>query len=149
MYKQIGIRCSDALAKSTTGSMNKLAKGTSYSGAPPNSPAVIYFTYDTSDLEPYVVGDRKLINRQHPKSIQFSRVLTDRDGFTYGLDEKRGKPLSLVIKRCSLFLFSRTHVNSVIVVHEKKYSLEELQTMVDDMDYGLRLTIRTVSRRVL
>ncbi|KAF3590350.1 hypothetical protein DY000_02026219 [Brassica cretica] len=53
MYKQRGIRCSDALAKSTTGSMNKLAKGTSYSGAPPNSPAVIYFTYDTSDLEPW------------------------------------------------------------------------------------------------
>ncbi|KAF2598173.1 hypothetical protein F2Q68_00009622 [Brassica cretica] len=49
MYKQQGIRCSDALAKSTTGSMDKLAKGTSYSGAPPNSPAVIYFTYVTSD----------------------------------------------------------------------------------------------------
>ncbi|KAF3551298.1 hypothetical protein DY000_02004854 [Brassica cretica] len=37
-----------------------------------------------------------------------------RDGFTYGSYEKRGKPLSL------------------------QYSLEELQTMVDDMDYGLR-----------
>ncbi|WZZ43184.1 hypothetical protein YC2023_039443 [Brassica napus] len=33
---------------------------------------------------------------------------------------------------------SRTHVNLVIMVHEKQYSLEELQTMVDDMDYGLR-----------
>uniref|UniRef100_M4FAH6 Uncharacterized protein n=1 Tax=Brassica campestris TaxID=3711 RepID=M4FAH6_BRACM len=82
--------------------------------------------------------------------IGYSRVIKKRrDGFTYGLDEKRGKPLSLVIKRCSLFLFSRTHANSVIVVHEKKYSLEELQTMVNDMDYGLRLTIRTVSPRVL
>nr|VDD23965.1 unnamed protein product [Brassica oleracea] len=83
-------------------------------------------------------------------TIGYSRVIKKRrDGFTYGLAEKRGKPLSLVIKRCSLFLFSRTHANSVVVVHEKKYSLEELQTMVDDMDYGLRLTIRTVSRRVL
>ncbi|KAH0891842.1 hypothetical protein HID58_054271 [Brassica napus] len=61
-----------------------------------------------------------------------------RDGFTYGSYEKRGKPLSLVIKCCFLFLFSRTHVNLVIMVHEKQYSLEELQTMVDDMDYGLR-----------
>ncbi|WZZ34405.1 hypothetical protein YC2023_017806 [Brassica napus] len=194
MYKQKGIRCSDAPAKSTTGSMDKLAKGTSYSGAPPNSPAGIYFTYVTSDLEPYATkvfssveafyslsnyfdtkNKESFLMNAHNLTICFTHNsilsniegstprasnsqgfepigVTDhqrKDGFTYGLAEKRGKPLSLVIKRCSLFFFSRTHVNSVVVVHEKKYSLEELQTMVDDMDYGLRLTIRTVSRRVL
>ncbi|KAG5410541.1 hypothetical protein IGI04_006860 [Brassica rapa subsp. trilocularis] len=111
MYKQKGIRCSDAPVKSTTGSMDKLAKGTSYSGAPPNSPAVIYFTYRWFHLW--------LSREERKTAFSGNRTLP-------------------------LFLFSRTHVNSVIVVHEKKYSLEELQTMVDDMDYGLRLTIRTI-----
>ncbi|KAH0898368.1 LOW QUALITY PROTEIN: hypothetical protein HID58_047936, partial [Brassica napus] len=151
MYKQKGIRCSDAPAKSTTGSMDKLAKGTSYSGAPPNSPAGIYFTYVTSDLEPYVVGHKKLINRQHPKSIQFSRVMASANFFTIGYSRRWFYLWLSREERKTAFSGNqtRTHVNSVVVVHEKKYSLEELQTMVDDMDYGLRLTIRTVSRRVL
>ncbi|KAL0684001.1 hypothetical protein Bca4012_050849 [Brassica carinata] len=152
MYKQKGIRCSDAPAKSTTGSMDKLAKGTSYAGncdpkffstkscemLPKHTSVSLSFLW--SQNWSLTLSIWKLINRQHPKSIQFSRVMASancftigysrvikkrRDGFTYGLAEKRGKPLSL------------------------KYSLEELQTMVDDMDYGLRLTIRTVSRRVL
>ncbi|CAN7122354.1 unnamed protein product, partial [Brassica rapa subsp. narinosa] len=135
MYKQKGIRCSDAPAKSTTGSMDKLAKGTSYSGAPPNSPAVIYFTYVTSDLEPYVVGHRKLINRQHPKSIQFSRRW-----FHLWLRREERKTAFSGNRTLPLFLFSRTHVNSVIVVHEKKYSLAgscRQWSMIWTMDYDL------------
>ncbi|KAG2294183.1 hypothetical protein Bca52824_040852 [Brassica carinata] len=46
-------------------------------------------------------------------------------------------PMAHTRREENLFL-CRTHVNLVIMVHEKQYSLEELQTMVDDMDYGLR-----------
>ncbi|CAF2141254.1 unnamed protein product [Brassica rapa] len=105
----------------------------------------ICFTHNSvlSNIEDFV-GHRKLINRQHPKSIQFSRRW-----FHLWLRREERKTAFSGNRTLPLFLFSRTHVNSVIVVHEKKYSLEELQIMVDDMDYGLRLTIRTVSRRVL
>ncbi|CAN7000227.1 unnamed protein product, partial [Brassica oleracea var. botrytis] len=137
MYKQKGIRCSDAPAKSTTGSMDKLAKGTSYAG--------IYFTYVTSDLEPYVVGRRKLINRQHPKSIQFSRVMASancftigysrvikkrRDGFTYGLAEKRGKPLSL------LSLLSDITLSRIEAIVERGNCIEGVMTALESEDYG-------------
>ncbi|KAH0938834.1 LOW QUALITY PROTEIN: hypothetical protein HID58_006295, partial [Brassica napus] len=176
IYKQKGIRCSDAPAKSTTGSIDK--------GLATLALLQIHrLLYTSPMLLP--IWNLKLINRQHPKSIQFSRTKCKSkcyhrltlylhisckffyDKALWVIKKRRDALISLQrwfhlwLRReerktafsgnrtLPLFLFSRTHVNSVIVVHEKKYSLEELQIMVDDMDYGLRLTIRTVSRRVL
>ncbi|WZY77432.1 hypothetical protein YC2023_023816 [Brassica napus] len=80
---------------------------------------------------------------------QSLEIMTTKRWFHLWLRREERKTAFSGNRTLPLFLFSRTHVNSVIVVHEKKYSLEELQIMVDDMDYGLRLTIRTVSRRIV
>ncbi|CAN6997865.1 unnamed protein product [Brassica oleracea var. botrytis] len=59
------------------------------------------------------------------------------ENFIFKACSEMVSPMAYTRREENLFL-CRTHVNLVIMVHEKQYSLEELQTMVDDMDYGLR-----------